>query len=344
MTKGKILIAFLFLTFFFVNITGFTAYISTPAGELLNYQLGDFITTFRSIIIQAFPFLLLGIIISGLVSIDFFTGVLKFFETKLRFKVNITSVIFKNRFLRYIRISLLGFLVPVCECGNVPVARRFMLKGMRPSETITFLLAAPIINPITIISTSEAFGANSIILISRVLGGFIIANIIGMLFGLLKNEEVLLTKNFYLDVCNHNHKNRKISGKFFEFIETIKEEFISILPVLLIGAFIASASQIFLPREVILSIGQNAVLSIVSMLVFAFIISICSSTDAFVAIAYSKTFVPGAIVAFLTFGPMIDIKILTLLKSSFKGWVLILLTALALLGSFLFGLIINSFL
>lgn len=344
MNKGKILIVFLFLIFFLVNVTGFNVYIGTPAGEFLNYQLGDFITTFRSIIIQAFPFLLLGIIISGLVSIDFFTSVLKFFETKLRFKVNISSSILKNRFFRYIRISLLGFLVPVCECGNVPVARRFMLKGMRPSETITFLLAAPIINPITIISTIEAFGGNSLILISRVLGGFIIANIIGMLFGLLKNEEILLTKTFYHDVCNHNHNGQRNFGKFYEFLKTVSEEFISILPVLLIGAFIASASQIFLPREVILSIGQNAVLSIVAMLAFAFIISICSSTDAFVAIAYSRTFVPGAIVAFLTFGPMIDIKILTLLKSSFKGWVLILMTLLAFLGSFLLGLIINSFL
>lgn len=346
-----ILILFLILLFL-GNFPILESFFSIETAKEINLKLGDFITTFRSIIIQAFPFLMAGVFISAIVDSNLFS---LFYKTKLiKFGINglhsmflgfptILQKIFKSRFVRYIKFSLLGFLIPVCECGNVPVARSLMQKGVRPSETVTFLLAAPILNPITIFSTYEAFGASSIILPARLIAGFVIANAIGLIMGAIKNEEKFLTIDFFYKICNvKNHSHNVLP--LARFINVFKNELINIIPILLIGALIASASQIFIPRDIIVAIGTNPVLSILAMLLLAFTISVCSSTDAFIALAYAKTFAVGSVTSFLIFGPMIDIKILTLLKSSFKLWVLALVSFFAFIGAFLTGLILNTFL
>ena len=79
-------------------------------------------------------------------------------------------------------LSLLGMVVPVCECGNVPFARGLLMRGFTVPETLTFLIAAPIVNPIVIITTHQAFGFSDGILIARLLGGYAIANLIGWLY------------------------------------------------------------------------------------------------------------------------------------------------------------------
>ena len=79
-------------------------------------------------------------------------------------------------------LSLLGMLVPVCECGNVPFARGLLMRGFTVPETLTFLIAAPIVNPIVIITTHQAFGFSDGILIARLIGGYAIANLIGWLY------------------------------------------------------------------------------------------------------------------------------------------------------------------
>ena len=84
--------------------------------------------------------------------------------------------------LRRAALSLLGVLLPVCECGNVPLARGLVVRGIAVPDAITFLLAAPILNPITIVVTYQAFGFSDGILFWRVLGGFLIANFVGWLF------------------------------------------------------------------------------------------------------------------------------------------------------------------
>ena len=91
------------------------------------------------------------------------------------------------------------------------------------------------------------------------------------------------------------------------------------LKMLCLGALIASLTQVFVPREVLSSVGSDPLLSILAMIAFAFIISICSNVDAFFALAYTSTFTVGSIVAFLVFGPMIDIKMLALMRTTYKA-------------------------
>ena len=67
--------------------------------------------------------------------------------------------------------------LPVCECGNVPIARSLIANGLKPADVISFLFAAPIINPITIISTMTAFSFDTRMVWWRIIFALIIVQI-----------------------------------------------------------------------------------------------------------------------------------------------------------------------
>lgn len=298
-----------------------------PEGQLVWRRLQEFVTFFLSIIVEAFPFVVLGVLISVIVGL--------FFKSEWLLKI-----LPRNRFLNHILISLFGIFLPVCECGNVPVARRLIAKNFTVSQSVTFLLAAPIINPITLWATLEAFRPDTSIAVIRLLSALFVANFVGIVISYHKNQNTLLTDQFYAEVCevdDHHH------SKIEEGIEIFHHEFIEVMKMLCLGAVFAAVTQVFVPREIITSLGQSSVLSIIAMMVFAFVISICSNVDAFVVLPYAGTFTLGSIVSFLVFGPMIDMKILTMLRTSFKPKLLLFITLFVALFSVLIGLVVNYF-
>ena len=113
------------------------------------------------------------------------------------------------------------------------------------------------------------------------------------------------------------------------------------LKMLCLGAVIAGLTQVFVPRDVLTSLGGHPIFSILAMITLAFVISICSNVDAFFALAYSNTFTAGSIAAFLVFGPLIDIKMLALMRTTYKAWLLAAMTFLVTLSSILIGLVVN---
>jgi uncharacterized protein len=257
----------------------------------------------------------------------------------------------KRPLLRRLSISLLGTFMPVCECGNVPVARGFIIRGLSVSESMTFLLAAPILNPVTLLSTSQAFRLDPSIVWIRMAGALLIANLVGGLIALHKNQMELVSKGFYNTLCeveatdehghhHHEHDHHHVS-RWQEGIVVFRDEVSLMLKMLCFGAIIAGLTQVFVPREVLTTLGSHPVLSILAMIALAFIISICSNVDAFFALAYSSTFTVGSIVAFLVFGPMIDIKMLALMRTTYKTRVLAGVTLIVTLTSILIGLVVN---
>src|SRR5579872_3964957 len=117
--------------------------------------LQNFITLFLAIVIESLPFVVLGVIVSVLVALfiseDF-----------------ILKILPKNRFASHICFALIGIFIPVCQCGNIPAARRFVMKGFSPSQAMTFLLASPVVNPITFLTTYFAFSTHPSVAIVRV--------------------------------------------------------------------------------------------------------------------------------------------------------------------------------
>ncbi|MEO1635690.1 MAG: permease, partial [Cyanobacteria bacterium J06631_9] len=103
-------------------------------------QLNTGITLFLSLLVEAVPFLLIGVAFSSL---------LLFFVDERR----LVGSLPKNALLGALIGSLIGLLFPVCECGNVPVARRLLVQGAPTAVSIGFLLAAPTINPVVFWAT-----------------------------------------------------------------------------------------------------------------------------------------------------------------------------------------------
>ncbi len=317
------------------GIIGVTFFLRCAVGSfnwlVLPNRLQDFFTLALSVFVEAFPFLVLGSLLASVVN--------TYIPTR-----TFQRILPKRGVLRRGILSLLGFLFPVCECGNVPVSRALMIQGLKPSEAITFLLAAPVINPVTIWSTWTAFGYDGPIVVSRVAATLLIANLVGFLLSLRKNENDFLTPRFKA-VCEAPHKKkaekRSDRYKMASFSSAFTHEAFTMVKMLAFGAVVAGAVQSFVPRDVLVNVGSNAVLSVVSMLLLAFIVSICANVDAFFALSFANTFTAGSIVSFLVFGPMIDIKMLALLKTTFKNELLITVSVLLLLMSALVGLVVS---
>ena len=286
--------------------------------------LQDFLTFLISIVVEALPFVVLGIIISVAVQVWLPEGWL------LRWLP-------KCRWVRQVTISLLGVFVPVCECGNVPLARGLLVQGLSASESLVFLLAAPVLNPVTIITTQQAFANDPVVLAGRVAGGFVIANMVGWVFMKRRRDE-LLQPDFIktCQISRHIHERRWVRS-----LELFRHEASHMLPALLFGAAAAALVQVAVPREILLTLGSNPAWSIVAMLALAFVISICSNVDAFFALAFKDTFTAGSLVSFLTFGPMIDIKLLSLMRTTYQPKVLVQVSLLVLLMSAAIGLGVN---
>ena len=124
-------------------------------------------------------------------------------------------------------------------------------------------------------------------------------------------------------------------------LENMVQEFRELGGVLVLGSLIAAIIQVAVPREWILSLGQSPVTSVVAMLLLAGVVSICSTVDSFFALSFSSVFTSGSLLAFLVFGPMIDIKTVGLMLSVFKARAVFYLVVIAAQLTFLFSLAVN---
>jgi uncharacterized membrane protein YraQ (UPF0718 family) len=302
--------------------------LTTTAGTWsLPNQVQDLLTLSISVIIESLPFVILGLLLSILVQVWIPDAW-------------IMRVLPRNPVLRRATISLIGVLLPVCECGNVPLARGLIVKGFSVSESITFLLAAPIINPITIVTTGQAFGFDSPIFIGRIVGGFVIANVIGWLFSRHPDQDSVMTPSFAAQ-CRVPDPHEAAESRWKRSIEIFQHESATIMPALFLGSLVAGLVQVAVPRAVLLNLGSNPVWSILAMMALAFVISVCSNVDSFFILPFANTFMPGSITAFLVFGPIVDIKMLTLMRTTFTTRVLVILTVVVGLLAALLGLVIN---
>lgn len=291
--------------------------------------LNDGVIFTVSILVGSLPFVVLGIVLS--VVLQFWV------PTRIWYRL-----VPSRPFPRRLVLSVLGMCFPVCECGNVPVARGLIQQGFKPAEAVTFMLAAPIVNPITILTTWQAFGWTDGLLVSRVIGGFVIANFVGWLMSRLVRDDKMLTSAFAAQ-CEVAPASEVSKGtRFRDAIEYTKGEFTSMMPALVGGSVLAGAVQTVVPRRILLTFGAHPVFSVLALMLLGFVVSLCSNVDAFFILAFSSTFLPGALVAFLVFGPMIDIKMVALLRTTFRGRTVALIATFAGLGALFLGLVVNQ--
>jgi len=259
-------------------------------------------TIFISIIIEAFPFVLIGVFISGIIQM-FVTDQM------------IAKIVPKNRVLAVLYGALIGALFPSCECGIIPIVHRLLKKGVPLHVAIPFMLTGPIINPIVLFSTFIAFGNNWQMVWYRAGFAIIIAFIIGIILSYQFKGTQLL------DEDEHDHHHEHATTLWKKFVGTLNhavEEFFSVGKYLIIGAFIAASMQIFVKTDVLMELGQTKATSSLVMMMLAGILSLCSEADAFIAASFRGTFSTSSLVAFLLIGPMVDIKNLLMMYHTFK--------------------------
>ncbi len=324
-------------------------------------QLSNAFTLFLSLLVEAIPFLLLGVVLSSVLLI--------FVDERW-----LIARMPKNPILGALVGSCVGFIFPVCECGNVPVARRLISQGVPIHVAVGFLLAAPTVNPIVIWSTWIAFHDRPEIVVLRVVFSLLIATIVGYVFsvqtdlkpilqpaivlGMIRSQPKLSTGSSLLDGGDFmlgslgsapqrmtqemmQPPKRSARENFNLLLDNVVQELRELGGVLVVGSAVAAAIQTLTPRDVIVMLGEGPILSIVVMMILAGSISICSTVDSFFALSFAAAFTNGSLLAFLVFGPMFDLKSIGLMLSIFKPKAIFYLFALATQLTFILTLFVN---
>lgn len=314
-----------------------------------NNILQSFTTIFLSIILEAFPFIILGVFVSSIIQI--------FISEE-----TIAKLIPKNKFIGLMAAASVGLIFPVCDCAIVPIARRLLKKGIPLYIAVTFMLSVPILNPVVLSSTYYAFLSNPYMALLRGVIGWTSSIIIGFIISKMEYKhnkptrlkEILFTaRTYHYDgvTCNnithsHNHccchnDKRSFISAISDILEHVSSELNEVGKFIIVGAFLSSLMQTVIPRKYILSIGNHKILSILVMIFLAYLMCVCSETDAFIARTFVGQFTSGSIIAFLICGPMIDIKNTLMLSEAFNYKFIFKLTCIIMTVCFFIGIIFN---
>ena len=296
--------------------------------------LKDISIIFISIFFESLPFLLLGALISSVI------------ETYVS-NETMAKIIPKNKVLGSIVGVFLGFFLPACDCAVIPVSKRLLKKKVPINVAVSFMLASPIINPVVLLSTYYAFyDKNPEIFWYRLLFGILISLIIGIIIGIIYGKKEVI-KNDLDDNCDchiehdhHHHHKHTFKKDFLSICKHTANDMFEVVKFLMFGALIASLIQVLLPRNVLLVFNNNQVLSVITLMVFAYLISLCSTSDSFVGKTLLSSFPKGSIMAYLLLGPMIDIKNTIVLLGNYKKSFVVTLISLIFIIVFAFSMVV----
>jgi uncharacterized protein len=289
-----------------------------------------FALIFSSIVIEALPFILLGAFVSAALAV-FVSASLFARIARLPLAVQLPGA------------ALGGFAFPVCECGSVPVARRLISKGVHPAAGVAFMLASPILNPLVLGSTWVAYGGGTVggeMVAGRALLGLVTAAAVGLVIGRSAGG-VLRARPYEEDHCDADPGQ---GGRAAAFADHVVSDFLFMGKFIVLGAALSALLQTAVPESVLAALGGTAVLSAVTLMAVAFVLSLCSEADAFIAASFTG-FAPSAQLAFLVFGPIADTKLAVLYGATFRRWFVprLILTAapIVIAGSLLFEALIR---
>lgn len=287
-----------------------------------------------AIFLEAAPFLLLG---------SFLGAVLEFFVSPERME----RLLPKNRAAEVLAGLLGGMVLPTCECGVVPIAKRLLHKGATPAFAVTYMLAAPVINPVVIASTYVAFQGNWTMVWGRCLLVALTAGCMGLFLGRHPAIALLLPEarnpepacgccHHHHESCGHEHETER--PRLVGVLLHAGDEFLGMVKFLLLGSLAAAAFKTWLPPHVVTWFMENVWLSVLGMMLLAVLLSVCSEADAFVAAGFSQ-FPMAAQLSFLALGPMFDLKLLAMFTSVFRRPVVLGLSLLPFIMVFCLSLV-----
>jgi hypothetical protein len=309
--------------------------------------IADDLRTFSSlavaIFIEAAPFLLAGSLIGALVEV-FVSGELINRWVPRRLGPGILTGLFA------------GFILPTCECGVVPIVRRLLRKGVPPHVALTYLVVSPVFNPVVLASTYLAFRGDLRMLAGRVAMVALPAVALGIAFYGADPDRVLRESAPHDGSCGAHHEDEihapvgvRLAPSFVRssaatrarhVLEHTASDFFEMGAFLLAGAFTAALFKTFVPPRLLLMLNSNVVLPVAVAMLLAMILSICSEVDAFVAASF--TFFPAAAqLAFVSIGPVVDIKQVAMFRAVFRRRVIMVLVLIPVLLVFIISVMLG---
>jgi uncharacterized membrane protein YraQ (UPF0718 family) len=283
-----------------------------PVLESAAIPVNKIVNVFLGIILQAIPFLLIGVMLSSAIQIF------------------VSKSAIESRFPKSIGAGMLvailaGFCLPVCDCASIPIFRSLVKKGVPLPAAVTFMTATPVINPVVILSTYYAFSGDMRVVVSRVCFGLASAVLIGAAFALRPPKNEVLsggTIDRLMCGCGFYEGAESVTtlrGKVDLFFRHAQAEFFDVGKYLVIGVFVSAVFQA-LGAGTFASArsGAGLAFSVVLMMLMGFVLSLCSSSDAVIARSFANRFPSGALMGFMVFGPMMDIKNVLMLSSCFS--------------------------
>lgn len=254
-------------------------------------------TVFVAVCVQALPFLVLGVLISGAIAAFVPARVLE-------------KVLPKRAGAAVGVAGLAGVALPGCECASVPVARRLMGQGVAPAAALTFLLAAPAVNPVVLVATAVAFPGRPEMVLARFAGSLATAMVMGWLWARWGKLEWITERAL--------RRLPDVAGgdRWKVFVETARTDLVEAGGFLVLGALISSALNVLVPAKVFGVLGDQIVLGVIVMALLAVVLALCSEADAFVAASLSAMPMLAKLV-FLVVGPAVDVKLFALQAGTF---------------------------
>jgi uncharacterized protein len=283
-------------------------------------------TVFLGILFEALPFLLAGVLASASVQIWLPARTLRRLAPAGRLRGALTGV-------------LLGVAVPVCECGVVPLARRMLERGAGLPMALGLLLAGPVVNPVVFLATWTALGPE--MAAARLVIAFGVALSIAWLYGHHPRPASLLRVDVDSTMADGHVHDASDAPRWLETLTTAGRELRDLAPYLVVGAAMAAMLRTVIPGTTLATLGEGPVISVVLMMALAALLSICSAVDAFVALSFSGSVSTGALLAFLVFGPVIDIKSVILYGAIFRTRTVMMFALLVTQLVLLVGITLN---
>ncbi|SER64150.1 permease [Actinokineospora terrae] len=254
-------------------------------------------TIFVAVCVQALPFLVLGVLISGAIAAFVPASVLN-------------RLLPKRESIAVPIAGVAGVALPTCECAAVPVARRLMQQGVPTSVALAFLLAAPAVNPVVLVATNVAFPNNPGMVAARLVGSLATAVVMGWLWARFGKAEWIIERAL------RRLPEPDGRSRWRLFFETSRADLVDAGGFLVLGGLTAAVLNVVIPRSWVDTLGEQVVVGVLVMAALAVVLALCSEADAFVAASISGMPLLPKLV-FLVVGPAIDVKLFALQAGTF---------------------------
>jgi uncharacterized protein len=250
-------------------------------------------TVFLAVAVQALPFLVLGVLISGGLAIALTPGMLSRFVPR-------------RPALAVATAGVAGVALPGCECSSVPIAAQLVRRGAPEASALTFLLSAPAINPVVLVATAVAFPGRPEVVVARFIASLATAIAVGLVW----------QRMGWPAVPRRMHHHRSDERASTVFADTALHDFLHAGGFLVVGAAASALLQTVVPRSILDAVSGHEVIAIGAMALLAVVLAVCSEADAFVASGLSQFSLTSRLV-FLVVGPAVDVKLVAMQVGTF---------------------------